>query len=55
MIGYIQSNKATSGIGPMCQTSDTALVQSIANGDNAALKLLYLRHRERVYRFVVRG
>ena len=34
--------------------SDAALLQSIAKGEKAALKLLYLRHRERLYRFVVR-
>jgi RNA polymerase sigma-70 factor, ECF subfamily len=54
MIGHIQSNTLTTAIGPLSQTSDLALIQSIADGDKAALKLLYLRHRERVYRFVVR-
>jgi RNA polymerase sigma-70 factor (ECF subfamily) len=42
MIGIIKPN-----------ISDAALLQSIANGEKAALKLLYLRHRERLYRFVV--
>jgi RNA polymerase sigma-70 factor (ECF subfamily) len=37
-----------------CQTSDRTLVQFIADRDKAALKLLYLRHGARVYRFVVR-
>jgi RNA polymerase sigma-70 factor, ECF subfamily len=54
MIGHIQSHTAISGIGPLSQASDAALVQSIADGDKVALKLLHLRHRERVYRFVVR-
>jgi DNA-directed RNA polymerase specialized sigma24 family protein len=34
--------------------SDKTLVQFIADGDKAALKLLYLRHSARVYRFVAR-
>jgi RNA polymerase sigma-70 factor, ECF subfamily len=34
--------------------ADTALVQAIASGDKTAVKLLYLRHRERIYRFVLR-
>jgi RNA polymerase sigma-70 factor, ECF subfamily len=36
------------------EISDRTLVQFIADGDKAALKLLYLRHRTRVYRFVAR-
>jgi RNA polymerase sigma-70 factor (ECF subfamily) len=36
------------------KASDAALMQSIANGDSPAFKLLYLRYRERVYRFAVR-
>jgi RNA polymerase sigma-70 factor (ECF subfamily) len=54
MIGTIQSHRATSAIAPNLQASDAALVKSIAQGDKTALKALYLRHRERVYRFVVR-
>jgi RNA polymerase sigma-70 factor, ECF subfamily len=53
MIG--QSNTATLGApAPLSHISDQALVQSIATGDKAAFKLLYRRHRERVYRFVLR-
>ncbi len=36
------------------QFSDRTLVQFIADGDKAALMLLHLRHRTRVYRFVAR-
>jgi RNA polymerase sigma-70 factor (ECF subfamily) len=36
------------------QISDRTLVQFIADGDKAALKLLYVRHGARVYRFVAR-
>jgi RNA polymerase sigma-70 factor (ECF subfamily) len=36
------------------QISDEALVRSIADGDKAGFRVLYLRHRERVYRFVLR-
>jgi RNA polymerase sigma-70 factor (ECF subfamily) len=52
MIG--QTSTIMSSVAPGPQVSDRALVQSIADGDKAALKLLYLRHRERVYRFVLR-
>jgi RNA polymerase sigma-70 factor (ECF subfamily) len=34
--------------------SDRTLVEFIADGDKAALELLYLRHSARVYRFVAR-
>lgn len=56
MIRQVQSNTtmSASGTTPRDQISDEALVRSIAEGDKAALKLLYLRHRERVYRFVMR-
>ncbi len=58
MVGLIQSgssaNKPTFATTSLSQISDKALVRSIADGDKAALKLLYLRHREHVYRFVVR-
>jgi len=54
MIGITQSNTAVSGMLAGSGASDAVLVRCIANGDKAALKLLYLRHRERVYRFVVR-
>lgn len=52
MIG--QSSTTTFGAAPLSQITDQALVQSIAAGDKAAFKLLYLRHHERVYRFVLR-
>jgi RNA polymerase sigma-70 factor (ECF subfamily) len=52
MIGAI--SQAASAIEPCPEASDAALVKSIAGGDKAAVKALYLRHRERVYRFVVR-
>jgi RNA polymerase sigma-70 factor (ECF subfamily) len=35
-------------------TSDEALIQSIAGGDAQAMKSLYARHNVRVFRFVVR-
>jgi RNA polymerase sigma-70 factor (ECF subfamily) len=56
MVGHVQSNLNTAGYDttPLSPISDKALVRSIADGNKAALKLLYLRHRERVYRFVVR-
>ena len=54
MVGVNQSHTAAPDISLSSQASDAALIQSIAEGDKAAFKLLYLRHRERVYRFVVR-
>jgi RNA polymerase sigma-70 factor, ECF subfamily len=39
----------------LSQISDRTLVQFIADGDKAALKLLYLRHSARPYGFVARG
>jgi RNA polymerase sigma-70 factor (ECF subfamily) len=54
MIGDIQSDTSASNTAPRSRISDLALVQSIAHGDKDALKLLYVRHRERVCRFVVR-
>lgn len=56
MVGHLQSNLNTARFdtAPLSQISDKALVRSIADGSKDALKLLYLRHRERVYRFVVR-
>ncbi|EKF17966.1 sigma-70 family RNA polymerase sigma factor [Nitratireductor pacificus] len=35
-------------------TSDAALVARVGRGDRAALRLLFMRHHMRVYRFVVR-
>jgi DNA-directed RNA polymerase specialized sigma24 family protein len=37
----------------LSQISDRTLVQFIADGDKAALKLLYLRHSARLYGFVL--
>jgi len=54
MFGSTQSNTRASGISVNSEASDAALIQFIADGDKAAFKLLYMRHRERVYRFVVR-
>jgi RNA polymerase sigma-70 factor, ECF subfamily len=54
-IGHTQSNPAIKfDIAVLSQTSDNALVQSIADGDKRALKLLYVRHHDRVRRFVMR-
>ncbi len=39
-------------IGP--QTSDEALIKSIATGDKRAMQALYTRHNVRVYRFALR-
>ena len=36
------------------QFSDEMLVELIADGDKCALRILYLRHRERVLRFLMR-
>ena len=35
-------------------TSDAALIQSIAAGDKGAMRILFARHNVRVYRFVLR-
>ncbi|TIL80263.1 MAG: RNA polymerase subunit sigma, partial [Mesorhizobium sp.] len=34
--------------------TDRALVGRVAKGDRAAVRLLFMRHHARVYRFVVR-
>jgi RNA polymerase sigma-70 factor (ECF subfamily) len=39
---------------PMQAASDDALLRAIAAGDKRALQALYLRHKVRVYRFVLR-
>jgi RNA polymerase sigma-70 factor, ECF subfamily len=36
------------------KASDEALIKSIANGDRQALKVLFARHKARVYRFALR-
>ncbi len=53
--GHVQSNASTelSAMAPT-ELSDKALVQLIADEDKRALKLLYLRHHDRVRRFVTR-
>jgi RNA polymerase sigma-70 factor (ECF subfamily) len=54
-IGHLQSNTSTKFIATtLVELSDKALVQSIADEDKRALKLLYLRHHDRVRRFVTR-
>jgi RNA polymerase sigma-70 factor (ECF subfamily) len=54
-IGHTQSNISTriSTAAP-AELSDKALVQLIADEDKRALKLLYVRHHDRVRRFVTR-
>jgi RNA polymerase sigma-70 factor (ECF subfamily) len=54
MIGHVQSIGDTSSTAKASRISDRALVELIAAGDKDALKLLYMRHRDRVYRFVQR-
>jgi RNA polymerase sigma-70 factor, ECF subfamily len=39
---------------PVQETSDEALISSIADGDKRAMQVLYARHNVRVYRFVLR-
>jgi RNA polymerase sigma-70 factor (ECF subfamily) len=53
--GHVQSTASTklNGMAPV-ELSDKELVQLIADGDKRALKLLYLRHHDRVRRFVMR-
>jgi RNA polymerase sigma-70 factor (ECF subfamily) len=53
--GHVQSNSSTklSALAPTV-LSDKALVQLMAEDDERALKLLYVRHHERVRRFVLR-
>jgi RNA polymerase sigma-70 factor (ECF subfamily) len=54
-IGHIQSSTSTkfTAAGP-ADLSDQALVQLIADEDKRALKMLYMRHHDRVRRFVTR-
>jgi RNA polymerase sigma-70 factor (ECF subfamily) len=58
--GHIQSNAATFdavtklGAASRPGGSDKALVRSMADGDKRALKILYVRHHARVYRFLIR-
>jgi RNA polymerase sigma-70 factor (ECF subfamily) len=53
--GHVQSNASTklSAMAP-ADLSDKALVKLMAEEDKRALKLLYLRHHDRVRRFIMR-
>jgi RNA polymerase sigma-70 factor (ECF subfamily) len=50
-----QSNLSINfNIAAQSEASDEALIQSMADGDKRAFKLLYVRHHVRVFRFVMR-
>ncbi|MEA2906355.1 MAG: hypothetical protein QOI12_3742 [Alphaproteobacteria bacterium] len=54
---YIQTATGTSAVRQrdvVSETTDEALVESIAKGDKRALQVLFGRHNVRVYRFVLR-
>jgi RNA polymerase sigma-70 factor (ECF subfamily) len=54
-IGHTQSNPSIKfSTAAPSKISDKALVQSMADGDKRALKLLYVRHHVHVYRYVMR-
>src|SRR4030088_760464 len=54
-IGHIQSNTSTKlGNAAPAELSDKALVQLMAGEDKRALELLFVRHHDRVRRFVMR-
>jgi RNA polymerase sigma-70 factor, ECF subfamily len=59
-IGATLSNTSTSdtstrpAAGAVAQSSDEALVKSIADGDRRAFETLYIRHHSRVCRFLIR-
>ena len=54
-IGHIQSNATIRvSTATTSELSDRALIQLMADGDTRALKLLYVRHHERLGRFVMR-
>jgi RNA polymerase sigma-70 factor (ECF subfamily) len=54
-IGHTQSNPAIKfGTAAPSDASDEALIQSMADGDKRAFKMLYVRHHVRVFRFVMR-
>jgi len=54
-IGHTQSNTSSKfSTAPPAALSDKALVQLMADEDKRALKLLYMRHHDRVRRFVMR-
>jgi RNA polymerase sigma-70 factor, ECF subfamily len=46
--------KSTSRVGLVGATGDEALIAAIAAGDRAAMRILYNRHRVRVFRFAAR-
>ncbi len=46
--------KSTSRVGLVGAAADEALIAAIAAGDAAAMRILYNRHRVRVFRFAVR-
>jgi RNA polymerase sigma-70 factor, ECF subfamily len=54
-IGHTQFNAAIkfSNAAPS-EVSDKALIRSMADGDKHALKILYVRHHARVFRFIMR-
>jgi len=49
-----QVSKSTSRIGLVVAPADEALIAAIAAGDRAAMRILYNRHRVRVFRFAIR-
>jgi RNA polymerase sigma-70 factor, ECF subfamily len=55
-IGHLQSNNTSTKFSTTAPAdlSDKALVQMMADEDKRALKLLYVRHHDRVRRFVMR-
>jgi len=55
MLGQTQSNPSINLIAfAPSNVSDKVLIQSMAEGDKRAFKLLYVRHHMRVFRFVAR-
>src|SRR5258707_9423815 len=54
-IGHTQSNASIKfSTAAPSEVTDKALVQSMADADKRALKLLYVRHHVHVYRYVMR-
>jgi RNA polymerase sigma-70 factor (ECF subfamily) len=54
-IGTTQPNASTKFSAAVpSEASDHALIQSMADGDKRAFKMLYVRHHMRVFRFVMR-
>ncbi len=49
MVAPAVTTSAASG-----EQTDRALVERVATGDRAAIRLLFMRHHARIYRFVVR-